>query len=272
MRKLAVWASLVANILLVITGGVVRLTASGLGCPTWPTCTGSSMVPVPAAGIHGLIENTNRGLTIVLVLVAIFTAWQFWKTAQRWLSVALLAGIPAQAVLGGISVLTNLNPWVVGGHFVLSAVLIAIATRLVWAFYDKQAALVSGIDRAISIALTIVGSITVLIGIAVTGAGPHAGDAKSPRNGLDLSVVEHLHSYPAYLTLVLAVIAFFRLRKEPRLVLINLGLVATLLFQAAVGVAQARLGVPALLVGYHLAGAAILCSLIWAQLFSTKRK
>lgn len=270
MRKIAVWASLVSNILLVVTGGIVRLTASGLGCPTWPTCTGDSMVPVPEAGIHGIIENTNRALTIVLVAVAIFTAVVFWRSAQRRLTILMGLGIPAQAVIGGISVLTQLNPWVVGLHFVVSALLIAMATSLVWNFYGTSK-IADGMAVSISRAIVALGSISVLVGIVVTGAGPHSGDAATPRNGLDLEFLQHVHSYPAYITLALVVLQIANFRKLKLSNRVNYWLLGVLLMQALVGIAQSRLGVPAPLVAIHLLGASVLISLIWLQRLSIKK-
>ena len=130
------WASLLANALLVLTGGLVRLTGSGLGCPTWPRCTEDSWTSTRAMGMHGAIEFGNRLLTFLLVVVAVLTFLAVWRSRRTHpgmlsLAVALAAGIVVQAVVGGITVRTGLNPWVVGVHFVLSAVLIAVAAVLV---------------------------------------------------------------------------------------------------------------------------------------------
>jgi cytochrome c oxidase assembly protein subunit 15 len=114
--------------------------------------------------------------------------------------------------------------------------------------------------------------ISVLFGVIVTGAGPHAGDAKTPRNGLDLEIWQHYHSYPAYLTLALVATGLILHRKKTLNRSILISLLAVLIGQAVVGVAQARLGVPALLVGIHVSGAAVLCSLLWFQLFASKVK
>src|SRR5689334_7421776 len=129
LKQLAV-ASLVSNIVIVVTGGAVRLTASGLGCPTWPRCTDESFVVHGAMGVHGMIEFGNRMLTFVLAVVAIAT----WVVAMRYrprrssirrLATILALGVPAQAVLGGFTVLTDLNPWVVALHLLLSLALIS---------------------------------------------------------------------------------------------------------------------------------------------------
>lgn len=272
MRKFAVWASLVSQILIVVTGGIVRLTGSGLGCPTWPKCTSESLVTVEEQGLHGLIEFGNRLLTFALLIIAIFALVAFWKSAQRILSIALLTGIPAQAVLGGITVITGLNPWLVGAHFILSAVLIALASLLVWRFYSPESSPSNGFNRILAIAVTVSGMVSVVFGVIVTGAGPHAGDADTPRNGLDLEIWQHYHSYPAYLTLALTLVAFLLALKGSLHRKILTGLLIALLTQALIGVVQARTGVPPLLVGLHVTGAAILCSLLWFQLFPTKPK
>src|SRR3954468_15184350 len=126
-------ANVVAHGVIVVTGGAVRLTGSGLGCPTWPECTGGSLVPTRELAGHGVIEFGNRTLTFVLTVAAVATLVVVWRSARRDLRVlAVLSflGIPVQALLGGITVLTGLNPWIVAGHFLLSSALIAVATTL----------------------------------------------------------------------------------------------------------------------------------------------
>ena len=125
-------ASIVANCGIVVTGGAVRLTSSGLGCPTWPSCTDSSLTPTRQAATHGLIEFTNRQLTFVLGAIALATLIAAVVQRRRVALAALaLAIIPVQAVIGGISVLTDLNPWVVALHFLTSMAAIAV-TVLLW--------------------------------------------------------------------------------------------------------------------------------------------
>lgn len=130
------WASLIANIGIIVTGAVVRLTESGLGCPTWPRCTAQSFVPHQSLGIHGAIEFGNRLLTYVLVVVAVATWIAVWRwagstRALRQLATALALGIPLQGVIGGITVLTNLNPWIVALHLLLSFALVSGAVLLI---------------------------------------------------------------------------------------------------------------------------------------------
>src|SRR3954451_9576426 len=132
LRPAAV-ASLVVNIGIVVTGGVVRLTGSGLGCPSWPRCTGRSFVPHRELGIHGAVEFGNRMLTFVLVVVAVATfvvALRLGRRSVLWLSVALALGVPAQAIIGGISVLTDLNPWFVSLHLLVSLAMVGLAVVL----------------------------------------------------------------------------------------------------------------------------------------------
>ena len=271
MRKFAVWSSLISQILIVVTGAVVRLTGSGLGCPTWPKCTAESLVTVKEQGIHGVIEFGNRLLTFVLVLIAVFAIAMFWKTSLRWITIVLFAGIPLQALIGGISVWTKLNPWIVGLHFVASAGMIAFASLLVWRFYESPVPQSERKNQVLSSAILVFGLIAVIVGVLVTGAGPHAGDADAPRNGLDLAIWQHYHSYPAYLTLAMVIVQTLLVRANRKLFLINLGLLLALVLQAFVGVLQARLGVPAPLVAIHVFGAATICSLLWFQKFATRR-
>ena len=124
------WATLVANIGIVLTGGAVRLTASGLGCPTWPRCTDESFTPHGALDFHSIIEFGNRTLTFVLAAIAVLTfvsAWQSGRRDLRVLSVWLGLSIPAQALVGGLTVLTGLNPWIVSFHLLFSLAIVSLA-------------------------------------------------------------------------------------------------------------------------------------------------
>ena len=279
------WASLVSQILIVVTGGVVRLTGSGLGCPTWPKCTSDSLVTVPEMGIHGVIEFANRLLTFVLAVIALLTFLTILALGKQ-LRAGLFApalilglGIPAQAILGGFTVLTKLNPWLVGAHFVLSGFMIAVAALLVFrALPPKHIAVSPGIYRTAT-PISIVGAIAVVIGVLVTGAGPHSGDAQSVRNGLDLELWQHLHSYPGYLLLLLAVIQLGLLSKRDKVGLersyqlkVSAWLLVTTIAQAIIGIAQARLGVPAGLVALHMLGASTLCALLTLQWLAIRGK
>ncbi|MEY4993867.1 MAG: hypothetical protein RIS82_989 [Actinomycetota bacterium] len=280
---LYVWLSLVSQILIVVTGGIVRLTGSGLGCPTWPKCTEESFTTVPEMGIHGVIEFANRLLTFVLALIALLTfivVVRLGKQLRKGLFVPALLlglGIPAQAVLGGFTVLTQLNPWFVGAHFVLSGIMIAIAAVLVFrALPPKQVAVPKSL-KLLATPVAVIGAISVLVGVLVTGAGPHSGDANSIRNGLDLEIWQHIHSYPAYLLIVLVLWQLVILYRRDRLASnfqtrSVVWLFVALVLQAVIGVAQARLGVPPLLVALHMLGASVICALLTFQWLAIRGK
>ena len=263
--RIAAWTTFVVQILIVVTGGAVRLTASGLGCPTWPTCTEDSLVNTPEMGIHGIIEFGNRLLTFLLVIVAIVTfALLFRMRKSRrdffWLTLLIGLGIPAQAVIGGISVLMQLNPYVVGLHFIVSIVMIVLSTVLVFRVYNGNAPRTwilspSGLSLPRIVWLAAVFQIvTIILGILTTGSGPHAGDADAPRNGLDGGILQSLHSYPAYVAVGLTLLAIAMASRARQLAERNalLILLAVNVAQIVVGIVQSRTGLPPLLVGIHM--------------------
>lgn len=272
VRRLAV-ASLIGQTLLVLTGGAVRLTSSGLGCPTWPRCTDTSLVNTPEMGIHGFIEFGNRLLTFALAAVAALMLVYLWNLRKErrdlfLLALGLLASIPAQAVIGGITVLTNLNPWVVGLHFLVSMALVVLATLLVnrafgrtGRFRTAALAALPGVMRPVTAAVALFSALAVMLGVVVTGAGPHAGDADAPRNGLDWDLFSHIHAVPAYLvtagTLVALALVLLRRITGPIRTAV-LGLLGVTVLQAAIGFTQYYNGIPALLVAAHMLGAAML--------------
>lgn len=277
--RFVAWLSLVCQILLIGTGGAVRLTGSGLGCPTWPRCTADSFVATPAMGINGAIEFGNRMLTFVLALVVIaaFLAVIRMRRQRRDLFVlTLLQGlsIPAQAVLGGITVLTGLNPYVVGAHFVISMALVVLTGILVYRVYNgRRGDLPLGplwFRRLAVIAAVLTGA-AVIMGILTTGSGPHAGDAATPRNGLDSQLLEHLHSWPAYLlfgcTLIL-VIGVIVLRLPGRRWFV--ALLGIEVLQIIVGITQANWGLPPLLVGTHMVLAAMVTAAMTVSVLSLR--
>jgi len=280
VRVLA-WASLVSQTLIVGTGGAVRLTGSGLGCPTWPRCTDDSFVATPEMGIHGIVEFGNRLLTFVLVIIAILAFLSILRLRRERpellrLTVALGAGIIVQALIGGITVLTGLNSWIVGLHYVVSAVLVAIATVYVYRVYRGRASTELGVPgwaRGLAIATAVGVWVTVLIGIVVTGSGPHAGDASTPRNGLDSELLQHYHSWPAYITfgLTLLLIAAAARLGHRALLRSSLALLAVEGVQIVVGIAQARLGLPVLLVGVHMVLACVLVAVMTRVVLTTRQ-
>jgi cytochrome c oxidase assembly protein subunit 15 len=275
--RVSVWASLVSQILIVVTGGGVRLTGSGLGCDTWPKCMDDSWVNVPEMGIHGLIEFGNRLLTFLLLVIALVTLIAVFVRGEgrriRITAVALVLGIFVQAVIGGISVLMKLNPWIVGLHFVVSAVMIAIASLQLWRTYSPSVSVPNRSERLLSSLLLMTGTATVLVGVVVTGSGPHAGDANTPRNGLDAELWQHFHSYPAYLTLSIAAVALYLSRRrdvDGYLSRLTFWTFMVLVAQAVTGLAQVRLGLPVEIVIVHLTLASILVSLLTLQWLASR--
>jgi cytochrome c oxidase assembly protein subunit 15 len=259
-------ASLAINVLLVITGGAVRLTGSGLGCPTWPRCIDSSYVTTPAMGVHGIIEFGNRtlgGVLGVVAAVAVILALLQRPRERRqvgW-SLAVLASIPAQAVLGGITVLTDLNPWVVACHFLASMLIIVAAYRLWLATGEPGGPVRPSVGtplRALNWLLLGVTGVVLAAGTVVTGSGPHAGDEKAHRTGLDPGMVAQLHADLVMLLIGLSAAWCFalwavgapRAARRAGAVLVGIELA-----QGVIGFVQYFTHVPALLVGLHMAGA-----------------
>ena len=270
------WAivSLIMNIVIVVTGGLVRLTGSGLGCPTWPRCTADSYVSHPELGIHGAIEFGNRLLTIVLIIVAVltFVSALLYRENGRprsdlcWLAGGLAVGIPLQGVIGGIAVLTHLNPYVVGLHLLLSMVLIALALWLVrktWHLEPTGASATSVIATRITFVLM---WLAVWLGTLVTGSGPHAGYENVPRNALDGMLVTRLHTGVVYATLAASVICFALLRSRAVLLLVLVEIL-----QAGIGIAQYQLGLPIELVALHLLGASLAIATVTNLMLSVRR-
>ena len=277
LRPLA-WATLVANCVLVVTGGAVRLTGSGLGCPTWPRCDENAFTPRHALTVHSAIEFGNRTLTFVLAAIAVATliaAWQSGRRDLRLIALVIALGIPAQAVIGGITVLTDLNPWIVSFHLVCSMVIIALAV-LFLRRVDGPARLSRpgplGLLAALNYA---VGWVVLYVGTVVTGSGPHAGDAKAPRNGLDPLQISQVHADVVFL--------FVGLTAALALVLPAVGapseavraarvLLVLQVAQGAIGFVQYFTDLPVVLVGLHMLGAALLtAAMTWLLLAVRER-
>lgn len=259
------WASVVANSVIVLTGGVVRLTGSGLGCPEWPKCTEDSFVPHSELGIHGVIEFGNRLLTYVLIAVAIATFVAVWRWSgttrfARRLAAALALGIPLQGVIGGITVLTDLNPWIVSLHLILSMILIAGSILLVRTVAtDRPANADAFTARLVFVAYVALWAV-IYVGTIVTGSGPHAGDANSPRNGLDPELWSRFHAALVWLLLGVTALVVWRLwHTTARGAAV--ALLAAELAQGLIGYVQYFTDLPIALVAAHLVGAAVLVAL-----------
>lgn len=282
LRRLAL-ASLVANVGIVLTGGAVRLTGSGLGCPTWPRCTDGSWTSTTEMGIHGAVEFGNRTLTFVLgalALATLVTALRIrpHRRSLVWLAAAVLAGIAAQGVIGGVIIWTDLNPSIVGTHFLVSVALIAVAYTL-WRRVDEPdgpaRVTVPGPVRTLAWLIAAVGAALLTVGTVVTGSGPHAGDPDVPRNGLDPQTVSQAHADLGFLLLGLAVAAWLALRAvgaRPRAVRAAAALVVVILAQGLVGLVQYFSGLPELLVWLHLLGSCLVWVAVLELLHTTRTR
>ena len=266
LLRRAAYLSLAVNVLLVVTGGAVRLTGSGMGCPTWPRCTDTSYIATAALGYHGQIESWNRrlGVAVGLVALVVLVLALIQRPRDRrqvgW-AAAVLAGIPFQAVLGGITVLTDLNPWLVACHFLGSMAVIYAAYRLCLALSEPGGPvrqLLGAPLRTLNRALLVVTGAVIVIGTVVTGSGPHAGDEHAHRTGLDPGMVAQLHADLVMLLIGLSVAWYLALRAvgapdaARRAAAV---LVAVELAQGTIGFVQYFTHLPIVLVGAHLLGA-----------------
>jgi cytochrome c oxidase assembly protein subunit 15 len=320
---LLAWLSFAAEVVIIGTGGAVRLTGSGLGCSEWPLCTPESLFPTEELGIHGVIEFGNRTLTGVVGVLALAvlaltllhvgarrelrrTAWfaaagiaggaVAYVVADAlgapgfvvFASVALLsviaaaavtlrtirkrrdlvllafvvvAGVVAQALVGGITVLTGLNPFIVGFHYVSSVVLVMVTAAYLARAYERPGPREWAVPRwyvILTYATAAALAMTLVFGVLTTANGPHSGDADVIRTGFDASFLAHVHAIPGYvlaalLALLVGAAAVLRLPTLPW----SLALLVTVIVQIAVGVYQARTALPPLAVGIHMVLAAL---------------
>ncbi|MFB7250871.1 heme A synthase [Microbacterium sp. NPDC056234] len=317
LRVLA-WLSFLAEVIIIGTGGAVRLTGSGLGCSEWPLCTPESLVPLPEQGIHGIIEFGNRTMTGVVGLLALavllltlaaiggaalvkravwfalggiaaaviayavtapfgLPAFGFFSgalliavviamvdslrrtTRRRDLSAlawVVLAGVMAQAVVGGLAVVTDLNAFVVGFHYVSSLLLVCVTAAYLVRLYAAPGPRERAVPRWFAVLTHATGlalAATILFGVLTTGSGPHSGDANIVRTGFDATILAHVHSWPGYilaaLVAVLTIAAWLLTLPVRRWLLVLTG---AILVQIAVGIWQARDGLPEILVGIHM--------------------
>jgi cytochrome c oxidase assembly protein subunit 15 len=271
-------ALLIFQCVIVITGGIVRITGSGLGCPTWPECAPGSYTPSPEQledPLHIWIEFGNRLLTFVLgiaALAALFYSLRFIPNLRiRLLALGQVLGIVGQAILGGITVLTGLHPTTVAAHLLLSKILISGALSLRQRAYGRipRSFETQRLTRSLSKALVALGFVVIVMGTIVTGTGPHAGDDSSVRFDFDIRTVAWLHAdlVIAFLGLSLATLIAVRLgeREPARSVLlrkIHL-LLGISLSQGGIGYLQYFTGVPELLVIAHLIGAVSVWLSLW---------
>jgi len=265
---------------IIVTGGTVRLTGSGLGCPTWPQCVSGSIAPVPhqAQGtLHSWIEFGNRLLTFILVvaiIAAVIGAFRWGRGRSDWKMIRLLAatqlaGIVAQIVLGGITVLTKLNPFSVSAHFLLSIALIPPTLSLRERIFAKARTTVLPTTKLLIRIVTVLSLVVITLGTIVTGSGPHAGDIQAKRYHIDPRQISWLHadSVIALLCLTLALYLVIKV-SEPVETQSFIGKKVLLfllvcLSQGAIGYIQYFTHLPEALVAAHLLGAGLMWLTIW---------
>jgi cytochrome c oxidase assembly protein subunit 15 len=264
---------------IVLTGGVVRLTGSGLGCPTWPECTKNSYTPVQGQieGFRSWIEFGNRLLTFALVIacaLSILAVFFSKRKDLRWLVFGQFAGIFGQAILGGITVLTNLNPIPVAGHFLLSIILIAGAQSLLTkakSFIVPKKIQPNAL-HVLSRSHILLTFAVIVIGTLVTGTGPHAGDVAAPRLDFDVRTIAWLHADVVIALLGLS-LAYFVSASTPAPTkrLLKFFFLAALL-QGSIGYIQYFLGLPELIVAAHMLGSTLVWISAWKVWLSVSKQ
>ncbi|MFB7449535.1 MULTISPECIES: heme A synthase [unclassified Streptomyces] len=270
LRRAAL-AAVVMSVLIIVTGGAVRLTGSGLGCDTWPKCTDDSLIVTPEQGYRGAIEFGNRMLTYVLSAAvgwAIVAARSTkpWRRGLTRLGWAQFWIVMSNAVIGGITVWMGLNPWTVAGHFIAANSLLTVAVITWHRTGEGDTAPRPRVPRPVrklSWAITIVSALLIVLGTTVTGAGKHAGDSSDvPRMPWDWTNAAHVHAVAAWIVCALALAMWLVLRvvdapDDTRARARDLLIV--LVAQGGIGYVQYFTGVPELLVAAHMLGS----SLMW---------
>jgi heme a synthase len=280
LRRLAI-AAVVAQAGIAVTGSIVRVTGSGLGCPTWPRCFPDSLVPTPhpaVAALHQWVEFGNRLLTFAVVLITGLCFLAALRTRPRrprlvGLALAQPLGVVAQAVIGGFTVLLGLAWWSVSVHFLVSMALVWLAVQLVAAVGDGGGPVRALVPRAVRQLVAVSAGLLALLltaGTLVTASGPHSGDAETPRFALGVPATAQLHADLLFAYLGLLVGLGFALRAvaaPPGLWRRYALLVAAVVAQGALGGVQYALGVPEALVSLHVLGAALVtvaAATVWA--------
>ena len=259
-------ANLIAQSGIIVTGAIVRLTGSGLGCPTWPDCAPGSLIPVAGQveGFHKYIEFGNRTLTFLVLAISIalfvFSLLNEKRNIIVW-SFLPLIGTLLQAVLGGITVLTGLNPATVMAHFLLSIVLVGISVKIYDYFNNQRTSKVLPkiVDNYVKV-VTLVGLAVIILGTITTGSGPHSGDEIAARFNLDIRVIAWLHadSVLLFVGLVVGLLVISRINPESKQIYkITRILFIICLVQGFIGYVQWFNGLPWILVSFHVIGAVI---------------
>jgi cytochrome c oxidase assembly protein subunit 15 len=272
----AVVANLVGQILIIVTGGAVRLTGSGLGCSTWPQCEPGEFTPRfhDATSIHPFIEFGNRTVSGLLVAVAAVVAVLVVLDRRRpWsyrrLGLVPVVGVLLQAVIGGITVLVDLHPAIVGSHLLISMALVAFSAWLVVRTREGDGPAVPLVDRTTQVlvrVLTALTAVVLVLGVVVTGAGPHSGDDEvGYRFDVDPWTMSKLHAASVWAFVAVLVVVLVLLRRRGvtgRPMTAGLVLLGVTLAQGAIGYVQLFTGLPIGLVNLHMLGAALLATAV----------
>ena len=284
------WANLVAQVGIVITGGIVRVTGSGLGCPTWPECVDGSITPTSeqTETWHKYVEFGNRTLTGVLLLLAVAAIagaviWRRREGVRRpwvmWLAAVPLIGTLAQAVLGGVTVLVDLHPMAVASHLLLSMAVIAACVALVQFSGEPGdppgTPVTRTATRYLGNALIAVTSVIIVMGTVVTGSGPHAGDSRTVRLDLDPRLVSWLHADVVllFIGLLIGMLALLYVDTSSATARRRAWWVVIFaVLQAGIGYLQYFTGLPWVLVTAHLLGASLVWISVWRLRLSLTRR
>lgn len=266
-------ANLIAQIAIIVTGGAVRLTGSGLGCSQWPMCEPGTFTPQfhGEMAFHSAIEFGNRMLGVVVGLIAVALLWAVHRRqpprpsppVTKRLAWLILAGVALQGLIGGITVWVDLHPAIVGSHMLISLALVAASTRLLMRLRSTDEPEHSGSSRAaraVGLATVTVGVLLLVLGVVTTGAGPHSGDATEPyRWALDPASISRLHALAVWVFVALVVIGIVLARREDNQRALRAWgwLLVVTLAQGVIGYVQYFTGLPELLVGIHMLGSAL---------------
>ena len=278
--RISAWASFVLNVLIIATGGTVRLTGSGLGCTDWPVCTPGSLVPTSELGIHGVIEFANRTISGPLLIAALLVLVLSWRIRGHRrgllvLSVVVFALVVVQALVGAFVVWEELAAALVGFHYTVSVIIVCITAAYLARLAEVPGLRERAVPRGFAIlahCAALVMAVTVVFGVTTTASGPHSGDDRVVRDGFDATVMSHVHAWPGYLLAgLIVVLVVWSVLARLRTVRWSFVLLAVALVQIAVGVYQARNGLPVVAVGIHMVLAALNAAVLTVLLVRLKR-
>ena len=272
LQRAFAWAAVITNGLIAVTGATVRVTGSGLGCPTWPECVPGSLVPISRADLsafHIAIEFGNRTLTSVVLIASLGTFLLIWLAKPRRsglvrLAAVLPAGVVFQAIWGGIVVLTGLSWWTVAPHLLVSLLLLFVSIVILVRLDEGDGPVIPVVPtplRVLAWATVVVLIALCVAGTLVTAAGPHGGDEDTPRLEIPVRVLAQLHAdlmFTYFGLLVAMTVGFLAVKAPRRLLIRSYVLIAVTAAQGLIGLVQFATGVPEALVVAHVLGATLL--------------